>query len=357
MRPRGAPVADQLDGALHVAVRVPLGVVGRRHVGDADVVVSASGRMSSSQPASTWDPMSRSRSLIARQASRGRRRGPASPRPRRRSGARARRPGRARRSRRRPGRRDELAGRVDVGPVGVRRGGWRRPCADAITCAGNGCSSSGCASKCWVHSLRTTRHGLAGVGAGMTVPSSAGGEQRLLVAVDGARLGRGDEAGADPHAVGAERERGGEAAAVEEPAGGDDGDLVADRVDDLRHERHRRDRAGVPAGLGALGDDEVAPAGDRADRRGAPCRTSSRRGRWRRAARRPRRGARRARRRTCGRRRRSRRRARPRPARAARSAGRRRTAWRSARGPPPSRSASSPGASSRRRACRCRRPR
>ena len=50
---------------------------------------------------------------------------------------------------------------------------------------------------------------------------------------------------------------GGEAAAVEQAAGGDDRDLLADRVDDLRDERHRRDGAGVAAGLGALGDDEV----------------------------------------------------------------------------------------------------
>ena len=33
--------------------------------------------------------------------------------------------------------------------------------------------------------------------------------------------------------------------------------IGADRVDDLGHEHHRRDRAGVAAGLGALGDDEV----------------------------------------------------------------------------------------------------
>ena len=77
----------------------------------------------------------------------------------------------------------------------------------------------------------------------------------------------------DPHAVGTERERGGEAAPVEDAAGGDHGHAVADRVDDLRDERHRRDLSGVPAGLGALRDDEVAAGLDRGDRRGAPCRT------------------------------------------------------------------------------------
>ena len=53
-------------------------------------------------------------------------------------------------------------------------------------------------------------------------------------------------------------ERGGQAAPVEQAAGGDDRHLLADGVDDLRDEGHRRDRAGVAAGLGALGDDEVA---------------------------------------------------------------------------------------------------
>ena len=75
----------------------------------------------------------------------------------------------------------------------------------------------------------------------MTVPSSAVREQRVLVAGDGARLGGGDEAGADPDAVGAERQSGGQAAPVEDAAGGDDRHALADRVDDLGHERHRRD--------------------------------------------------------------------------------------------------------------------
>ncbi len=91
------------------------------------------------------------------------------------------------------------------------------------------------------------------------------GDQGVLVAGDGAGLGSGDEAGADPHSVGAEGERGGEATSVEDAASGDDRDLLADGVDDLRDEGHRGDRAGVSTGLGALGDDEVAAAGDRAD--------------------------------------------------------------------------------------------
>ena len=91
-----------------------------------------------------------------------------------------------------------------------------------------------------------------------------GAQQRVLVAGDRARFGRGDEAGAEPHAVGAERDRGREPAPVEDAARGDHRHPVADRVDDLRHERHRRDGAGVTARLGALRDDEIAAGLDRA---------------------------------------------------------------------------------------------
>ena len=98
-----------------------------------------------------------------------------------------------------------------------------------------------------------------------TVSSSWLREQDVLVAGHAAGLGRGDEPGADPHAVGAEREGGGEAPAVDDAAGGDDRDPVADGVDDLGHERHRGDLAGVAAGLGALGDDDVAAGLDGGD--------------------------------------------------------------------------------------------
>ena len=77
-------------------------------------------------------------------------------------------------------------------------------------------------------------------------------EQRVLVTRDGARFGRRDETGPEPHTVGAERDRGREPATVEDPAGGHDRNALADRVDDLRDERHRRHRPGVPAGFGAL---------------------------------------------------------------------------------------------------------
>ena len=58
---------------------------------------------------------------------------------------------------------------------------------------------------------------------------------------------------------------GGQAPPVEQAAGGDDRHPVADGVDHLGHERHRGDLPGVAAGLGALGDDEVAARLHRAD--------------------------------------------------------------------------------------------
>ena len=59
-------------------------------------------------------------------------------------------------------------------------------------------------------------------------------------------------------AVGAERQRGGEAAAVEDAPGGHDRHAVADRVDDLGDEREGGDLPGVPACLGALRHHQVA---------------------------------------------------------------------------------------------------
>ena len=97
-----------------------------------------------------------------------------------------------------------------------------------------------------------------------TVPSSR--VSRIVSRYPGmARAsGRRDEARPDPHARRAQRQRRGESATVEDPAGGDDGDRAVHRVHDERHERQRRDGAGVTAGLGALGDDEVAPGVERA---------------------------------------------------------------------------------------------
>ena len=114
----------------------------------------------------------------------------------------------------------------------------------------------------WVHSLRTARNVLPVNPRLMTVPSSAGTQQRVLVSGDGARFGRRDESGTDPHAIGAEGQRRREAPPVESRPRR----RPEHTVDDLRDERHRRDRAGVATGFGALRDHEVAAGLDRGDR-------------------------------------------------------------------------------------------
>ncbi len=88
-------------------------------------------------------------------------------------------------------------------------------------------------------------------------------QQCVLVARGGARLGCGDEPGADPHTVGAQRQRCGQPAPVVQPAGRHYRNPFTDDVDDLRHQRHGCDLAGVSAGLGALRDHDVAPGLDR----------------------------------------------------------------------------------------------
>ena len=93
-----------------------------------------------------------------------------------------------------------------------------------------------------------------------------GMQQRVLVAAHTTGLRRRDEPRAQPDAVPAEDQCGREASAVEDPTGGNDGDALADGVDDLRDERHRRDRAGVSTRFRALGDDEIAAGFDRRDR-------------------------------------------------------------------------------------------
>src|SRR5262249_20226870 len=91
-------------------------------------------------------------------------------------------------------------------------------------------------------------------------------EHRLLAKVRSRALTRHDEARPDLGALGAERENGGEARAIGDATGGDDGDT--DGVDDLRHERQRADALGgdalrldaqraMTAGLAALRDDRV----------------------------------------------------------------------------------------------------
>ena len=84
--------------------------------------------------------------------------------------------------------------------------------------------------------------------------------------------GRGDEARADDRTLRAERERGDDAAPVDDATRRHHRDLH--RVDDLRHERQRPDLAGVPARLGALRRDDVGARPPRRARRAAPCRSS-----------------------------------------------------------------------------------
>jgi hypothetical protein len=65
----------------------------------------------------------------------------------------------------------------------------------------------------------------------------------------------GDEAGAHPDALGAQRQAGGEAAAVIEAAGADHGDLH--RFDRLGQQRQGADEARMAAAFAALADDRV----------------------------------------------------------------------------------------------------
>ena len=102
--------------------------------------------------------------------------------------------------------------------------------------------------------------GLADDGAVLGQP-----EHGLLVAGHGAGLGGGDEASSDPHPVGAERERRGQPAPVEQAACGDDRQLRSDGIDHLGDEGHRGHRPRVAAAFGALGDDEIDSAGGRGD--------------------------------------------------------------------------------------------
>ena len=91
-------------------------------------------------------------------------------------------------------------------------------------------------------------------------------EQRVLVALHALRFRRRDKARADPDAVGAEAQCSGEAASVVDAAGRYDNNAIANGVDDLRDERHRRNLAGVASRLGPLRDDDVATGLDGQDR-------------------------------------------------------------------------------------------
>ena len=82
-------------------------------------------------------------------------------------------------------------------------------------------------------------------------------EVQLFDGVGHPALRREKEPRAHGHARRAVGQGGHQAAAAEEAAGADDQDAVAHGVDDLGQQERRRDAAGVPPALGALGDDGV----------------------------------------------------------------------------------------------------
>ena len=99
-------------------------------------------------------------------------------------------------------------------------------------------------------------HGLAAVEARDAGVFVAGGEDALLLEVRLVRFLGDEECGAAPDADGAHRERGGEAAAIGDAAGGDHG-LGCDRVDHLRNEREGGDAARMATRFRALRDDDI----------------------------------------------------------------------------------------------------
>ena len=102
-----------------------------------------------------------------------------------------------------------------------------------------------------------TRCGAPSSAVVTTVSNTDAGDVAVLDVVGHAALLREQEAGAHGDAVGAVRERGDEAASVVEAAGAEHRDRRADRVDHLRQQQRRRDRAGVAAALAALRDHGV----------------------------------------------------------------------------------------------------
>ena len=253
----GAPRADEFDRPIHVTVLAPVRVVQHRHVGDLDVVVKGRNDLVAPHavdvigevrhrraPTSRSIARSASATIVFTSSAAGTNVSIApTPCPHGMNSLR----------------------RVDLGAIGeteVVGAGLRR--------------SHGLGGE----RLQFLRMGIEVVGplvandpAGLARVRAADdgavlgrGEERFLVTVDRTRFGCGDETGADPHAVGAEGQGRGKTSAVEQTACGDDGDLAADRVDDLRHQRDGGDSACVAAGFGALGDDEIDAAGDGAER-------------------------------------------------------------------------------------------
>jgi hypothetical protein len=114
-------------------------------------------------------------------------------------------------------------------------------------------------------------HRAAGEDDGADGVVEAAVDDGLLVARRRAGLLGAHEARADPDGLRAERERHGEAAAVENAAGGNDGNgrvgergaAAAAEVDDDRNEDRGGDVAGVAAALAALRANDVGAGGER----------------------------------------------------------------------------------------------
>ena len=76
------------------------------------------------------------------------------------------------------------------------------------------------------------------------------------------RFLRGPETGAHQHSLGTQHQRGRQASAVRDSTGRGDRDR-SDRIDDRRNQRQRGPVCAVPAGLRALGDDNLGALGYR----------------------------------------------------------------------------------------------
>ena len=119
----------------------------------------------------------------------------------------------------------------------------------------SGAGASG-ASHASVQALRSMRAGLPVSDRERRVSRRAGREELLLHGRRGLGLVGGEPHRAAPHALGAERQRRRHLPAGGDAAGGEHR-RRRHRVDDLRHQHHGGDLAGVTAALGALRDDEV----------------------------------------------------------------------------------------------------
>ena len=101
-------------------------------------------------------------------------------------------------------------------------------------------------------------HRLAGERLGDDRPRLVRGEDALLEARKCPCLRGGNEAGADPDAVGSKHQGRGQATPIEDSACRNDGNRTLHGINNHRDERQRGDLTGVTSGLGSLGDHEVA---------------------------------------------------------------------------------------------------